>query len=135
MDYFTSPPPSSAQGSCVVANCPSFLPRPWLPSGDVGVRNVAVQRDDRGSLLWLCRDLLALRRAELGGQIADYELLTVTASLWVYRTNGLTVLANLNDRATTWPGECGEILLSTGGQPERGAGGVVLGPWQGVIAR
>jgi alpha-glucosidase len=110
-------------------------PRPWLPSGDVGVRNVAVQRDDRGSLLWLCRDLLALRRAELGGQIADHELLTVTASLWVYRTNGLTVLANLNDRPTTWPGECGEVLLSTGGQPERVAGGVVLGPWQGAIAR
>ena len=36
---------------------------PWLPFGDLG-RNVAAQRADRGSILHLVRDLVALRRAE-----------------------------------------------------------------------
>ena len=37
---------------------------PWLPIGaDAAQRNVDAQRADRGSLLWLYKDLLALRRA------------------------------------------------------------------------
>jgi len=36
---------------------------PWLPIGDAATCNVARQRQDRGSLLWLYKDLLALRRA------------------------------------------------------------------------
>jgi glycosidase len=37
---------------------------PWLPiARDAAVRNVAAQREDRASLVWLYRDLLALRRA------------------------------------------------------------------------
>lgn len=36
---------------------------PWLPiAADADVRNVAAQRADRSSLLWLYRDLLSLRR-------------------------------------------------------------------------
>jgi alpha-glucosidase len=36
---------------------------PWLPlAADWATRNVAVQRADRSSILWLYRDLLALRR-------------------------------------------------------------------------
>jgi len=36
---------------------------PWLPlAGDWPTRNVEAQRADRGSILWLYRDLLALRR-------------------------------------------------------------------------
>jgi alpha-glucosidase len=41
---------------------------PWLPAVDPGTRNVAAQERDRGSLLWLYRDLLALRR-ELRGNL------------------------------------------------------------------
>src|SRR3984885_15235035 len=94
--------------------------RPWLPAGDAAARNVAAQRADRGSTLWLCRELLALRRAELGGQVAPYEELAGADGLWAYRVagpTGLTVLANLSGRARTWPGECGEFLLTTGGEP------------------
>src|SRR5262249_56932436 len=40
---------------------------PWLPYGDNAQRNVADQRDDPGSTLRFCRDLLALRRGEVGG--------------------------------------------------------------------
>ena len=36
--------------------------RPWLPLGDVAAANVAAQRDDPGSVLTLCRDIIAFRR-------------------------------------------------------------------------
>jgi glycosidase len=39
---------------------------PWLPYGDNAARNVAAQRGDPASVLQLCRDLIALRRAEFG---------------------------------------------------------------------
>jgi alpha-glucosidase len=113
-------------------------PRPWLPAGDAAARNVAAQRADRGSTLWLCRELLALRRAELGGQVAPYEELAGADGMWAYRVGGptgLTVLANLSGHARTWPGECGEFLLTTGGEPGRDPDGVTLGPWTGLIAR
>jgi alpha-glucosidase len=109
--------------------------QPWLPLGDAAARNVAGQRDDPRSTLRLCRDLLALRRAELGGRITSYEELTVADGLWAYRVGDLTVLANLSGQAVSWPGPCGEILLSTAVEPGRGDDGVTLAPWQGVIAR
>ena len=109
--------------------------RPWLPVGDVAARNVAAQRADPGSTLWLCRELLALRRAELSGEVAAYEELGVADGLWAYRAGGLTVLANLSGQPGTWVGECGEVLLSTGGELAREPGGITLAPWAGVIAR
>jgi alpha-glucosidase len=110
-------------------------PRPWLPLGDAAARNVVGQRDDPHSLLRLTRDLLALRRAELGGAIAPYELLAVDDGLWAYRVGDLTVLANLSDRARSWPGPAGEVLLSTANAADRADGEVTLAPWQGLIAR
>ena len=47
--------------------------KPWLPVGDAAARNVADQRRDPDSVLSFCRRLLALRRAELAGQVAEYE--------------------------------------------------------------
>jgi alpha-glucosidase len=116
---------------------------PWLPLGETTARNVSAQRADPGSVLCLCRDLVALRRTECGPGIAPYEVLTAAGGLWAYRVAGLTVLVNLSGHAVTWPGRCGEILLSTGGEPAlRGGGepsrddiGITLDPWQGVIAR
>jgi alpha-glucosidase len=111
--------------------------RPWLPVGDAAARNVADQRADPGSLLVLCRDLLALRRAELGGGVAKYQELAVSGGLWAYQVGGLRVLANLSGEAVTWPGRSGEILLSTGDGAGAGRAGdaVTLGAWQGVITR
>jgi glycosidase len=114
--------------------------QPWLPVGDAAARNVAAQRGDPGSVLWLCRRLLELRRAELGGQIAPYELVAAEADgLWAYRCGGLLVLANLSGQPRTWPVETGEILLSTSGDPVPGTpgqpDGLTLRPWQGVITR
>jgi len=110
--------------------------RPWLPVGDAAARNVADQRADPGSTLNLCRDLLALRRAELSGGIAPYRELAVSGGLWAYRVGGLTVAANLSGRAVRWDGAAGQIVLSTGGDAAlAGAGGLTLGPWQGAVLR
>ena len=91
---------------------------PWLPLGDHAVRNVAVQRGDPGSVLELCRRLLALRRVELGGRIAAYELIAAAAGegLWAYRVGGLVVAVNLGGQPAALPGPAGEVLLTTGGE-------------------
>jgi alpha-glucosidase len=107
---------------------------PWLPLGDSAARSVAGQRADPESVLTLCRDLLALRRAELSGG-TTYEEVTADGDLWAYRTGGLLVLANFSAAAFTWPGDCGEILLSTGEVSFSGDGALTLAPWQGVISR
>ncbi|HUA29156.1 MAG TPA: DUF3459 domain-containing protein, partial [Streptosporangiaceae bacterium] len=106
---------------------------PWLPLGDAAGRNVAGQRADAGSVLAFCRGLLALRRAELGGRLAGYELIIAESGLWAYRTGDLVVAVNLADEPAGLPGAAGEVLIATDGAP--GIAGRVLGAWEGVVAR
>jgi alpha-glucosidase len=108
---------------------------PWLPLGDTAGRNVADQRQDPASALSLCRSLLALRRAEVGGQIADYEELAAAETLWVYRTGGLIVAANFSDQPAGLPGPVGEVLLTSSGAVPPAGEPVTLQPWQGIIGR
>src|SRR5260370_36410634 len=120
---------------------------PWLPMADHPVGNVADERADPDSTLWLCRRLLALRRAELGGGIAGFENLTARPGLWAYRVGSLIVAANFSDRPADIPPavstKAGEVLLAApGGGPAPSAPSApssspegVLGPWEGVIAR
>jgi alpha-glucosidase len=105
---------------------------PWLPMGDQS-RTVAGQYDDPDSTLSLSRRLLALRRAELGRGLADFENLAVTKGVWSYRTGSLVVAANFTDQPTGLPPEAGEVLLtnSAEGAPSPG----MLRPWEGVITR
>jgi alpha-glucosidase len=107
---------------------------PWLPVGDSAAVNVASQRDDPGSMLRLCRDLISLRRAEFGGQIVAYRGLPAPPGGWAYRAGGLTVLANFSGGPITCHDPGGPILLSTTGTPRAAAGGIELAPWQGIIA-
>jgi alpha-glucosidase len=105
---------------------------PWLPVGGHAVRNVASQREDTGSVLWLCRRLLALRRAEPGGQVASYQQLPAPPGVWCYRAGGLVVTANFSDERVALAGPAGQVLLATGeGEPAPGT----LGPWQGTVSR
>jgi alpha-glucosidase len=106
---------------------------PWLPLGDAAGRNVADQRADPGSVLAFCRRLLALRRAELGGGLAGYELIAADGGLWAYRTGDLVVAVNLSDEPAGLPGAAGEVLIAAAGA--EGVAGGVLGPWQGIVAR
>jgi alpha-glucosidase len=105
---------------------------PWLPCGDHASRNVAAQREDPGSVLHLCRDLIALRSAEFGGRIARYRELPGPTGLWAYQVDGLVVAANFTGEAVALGEPAGPVVLST-------AGGVLdhglLAPWAGVIAR
>jgi alpha-glucosidase len=108
---------------------------PWLPYGDNATRNVATQRDEPGSTLRLCRDLLALRRAELGGQIAAYEQLPAPPGVWAYRAGPLVVAANFSGEQVPLPESLGEVLLATGRVPEPAEASPVLGPWEGAVSR
>jgi alpha-glucosidase len=107
--------------------------KPWLPVGDAAARNVADQRRDPGSVLSFCAALLALRRAELGGQVARYEVVSAAGGLWCYRVGGLTVAANFSDTPAAVPGPVGETLLRTGGELPSAAG--TLAPWEGIVTR
>jgi len=114
---------------------------PWLPMADHPVRTVAAQREDPDSVLGLCRRLLALRRAELGGGIAEFENLPAPAGQWVYRVGSLVVAANFTGRAAPvpvpGPATAGEVLLTTAAAGPEGptAPPGVLRPWEGVITR
>jgi len=111
--------------------------RPWLPIGDHAERNVAVERDEPASTLRLCRDLLALRRAEFGGTIASYAQLPAPPGVWMYRVGDLVVAANFAGEPACLDGLDGQVLLSTSraaAGPEQGPV-TGLGPWEGVIVR
>jgi alpha-glucosidase len=105
---------------------------PWLPLGDV-TRNVTAQRRDTGSVLGLCRALLALRRAELGGEVAGYQPLSAADGRWAYRVGALVVAANFSDAPAEMPREAGELLLSSA--QEAPPASRPLGPWEGRISR
>ncbi len=106
---------------------------PWLPYGDSAARNVAVQREDPASVLRLCRDLIALRRAEYGGRIATYRELPGPPALWTYQVDGLLVAANFSDKPAAVEVPVGPVVASSAGHGilDRGT----LAPWTGVIAR
>jgi alpha-glucosidase len=109
---------------------------PWLPLPDFPVRTVAAQRRDADSALWLCRRLLELRRAELGGSVPRLENLPAPPGLWVYRVGTLLVAANFSGRPADVPSPAGEVLLrSAAGTKKHGSDDRVLGPWEGVVAR
>ncbi len=80
--------------------------RPWLPiAADADARNVAAQREDRSSLLWLYRDALALRRASPALRRGDFALLEAPDGVVAY--------------ARTTPGERAVVALNFGDAPER----------------
>jgi alpha-glucosidase len=108
--------------------------RGWLPSGDVAASNVAAQRQDPGSVLSFCRELLRLRRERTGRPLLGYERLPAPPGVWRYAAGELIVTANFTDRPVGLPAPVGKVLLSTAG--DRGqADAEVLAPWEGVISR
>jgi hypothetical protein len=87
-------------------------------------------------VLAFCRALISLRKAELGhGGLARYQQLPAPPGVWAYRCGGLLVAANFTGQPVTAGGLTGSVLLSTGTGATLEAGGLSLGPWQGLIAR
>jgi alpha-glucosidase len=101
---------------------------PWLPAVAVPGGGVAEQREDRASLLWLYKDLIALRRS-LG---AGLELVEADEGVVAYRRGDAHVVAlNLAPEDRTAPA-AGTVLRhthgATGDAPRR------LGPGEGFVA-
>jgi alpha-glucosidase len=114
---------------------------PWLPLGDhVAERNVATQRADPRSLLWLYRRLLDLRRREPALVAGSYAPLRSQVEVLLFErrlgARRLLVALNLGDapRQVRIDG-CGALRLST--RVERGDAALgpclELGPAEGVI--
>jgi alpha-glucosidase len=105
--------------------------RPWLPLPPRSAPNVAAQRADIGSTLWLCKQLIALRHAEIGAEVPQLELLPGPAGLLAYRVGALVVAANLSGQPAEVPAQASQLLLATDGTAELPA---VLAPSQGIVA-
>jgi alpha-glucosidase len=112
--------------------------RAWLPIGDGPATNVAAQRDDPASVLHLCRDLLAIRRATPDLATGAWAPLSTTAGVWAWRRGeGVVVAVNPTETPASVETGPGRVLLAT----ERARDGeevgreLTLGPWEAVVLR
>jgi alpha-glucosidase len=109
---------------------------PWLPLGDIAGCNVADQVDDAGSMLTLCRDLIALRRCtpELTGGM--YQSIPAGEGLWCWaRGEEVVVAINMSDERQTVADLSGTVLIGTDRSRDGTelTGPVELGPWEGLV--
>jgi alpha-glucosidase len=105
---------------------------PWLPVAAGPAPSVAGERADSRSVLWLCKELIALRHRDIGAEVTDVEVLPARDGLLAWRVGSLLMAANLSDLPGQLPAAAGEIVLSAAGRPVTGK---VLGPWDGVVTR
>ena len=112
---------------------------PWLPFGDLAAHNVAAQRADRGSQLWLTRDLIALRREEAALRTGAYARARRAG-----RRVGLAARRRVRGRRSTcrtrrprWPASTGTVAIGTDRARDGEAvdGALALGPWEGALVR
>jgi alpha-glucosidase len=99
---------------------------------------VEEQRDDPDSMLTLCRDLIALRRAEPDLSSGGYDTLAAPDGLWAFVRGARFVVAlNLSDTAGSvdLPSDGGRIRIGTrrerDGEPVDGP--LALGPGEGAV--
>jgi alpha-glucosidase len=117
--------------------------RPWLPMGpDVAERNVERSRNDRRSLLWLYRQLIALRKSEVALMEGSYQPLRSRNDVLLYLrvTEQAEILIALNlahePRKLPLTGE-GTMMLSThlDRAPDQVELPLILRSDEGVIVR
>ena len=109
---------------------------PWLPVGAAAERNVAAQREDRGSVLHLVRDLIALRRDAPDLRTGAYESLPSATGAWVFRRGeACAVAVNLSDQPVDVEGVEGSVVISTSRAHDGARVGQAfpLEPWGGVV--
>ncbi|HUC59146.1 MAG TPA: alpha-amylase family glycosyl hydrolase [Streptosporangiaceae bacterium] len=105
---------------------------PWLPPGDFAGCNVAGQREDPGSVLSYCRELIELRKDRIGADLG-YTVLPAPEGVWCYAAGSVLVAANFGDHRADLRGfASGTVLLSSQGK----AGGdlLSLAPGEAVVA-
>jgi alpha-glucosidase len=105
----------------------------WLPHGDLS-RNVQAQRDEPGSVLNLCRDLVELRR-EFAGE--PYSTVPTGPGVWAWRRGPTTIAVNLSGRPAHVRNVEGTVRISSdrSRDGERVSGRMRLEPWSGVVVR
>jgi alpha-glucosidase len=113
---------------------------PWLPlPASLGGLDVESQRADRSSVLWLCRDLIALRRASEDLRVGAYAELRAAGEVWVYsRGSGFLVALNLGSSAASVPVSApGAVAIGTSRERDGEAvsGTLALGPGEGAVVR
>ena len=116
----------------------------WLPMADPAENNVADQRADPASVLWLVRDLSALRRRTPALASGDYRSLAAPPGAWCYARrmpgagatgHGAVVAANLSASAVTVEVGPGRVALATDRRHDGDAvdGPLHLGPYEGAV--
>jgi alpha-glucosidase len=107
---------------------------PWLPAGDASAANVADQREDPGSVLNMCRDLIAVRRARPDLAVGDLEPLDAPDGVWAWRRGGATAVAVNASDAPAQVDLDGEVLVGTRREREGRRGPFELEAWEGIVA-
>src|SRR5215217_1187084 len=111
---------------------------PWLPFGDLSACNVAAQRGDRGSVLHLVRDLIALRGHHADLRTGSYESLPAPDGAWAWRRGaGFVVALNLSDAEVVVEDVAGTVAIATDRARDGDAvdGVVRLAPYEAVVVR
>ena len=114
---------------------------PWLPiSGDYKRVNVEVEKQDEGSMLWLYKRLLELRRDTPALNIGSYQPLGDVPEdvygYWREAESRALVLLNFSaeTKEVTLPEENWRVILSTELDRQGNAGvGLELRPFEGII--
>ena len=112
--------------------------RPWLPLGDLGRANVAAQRDDPGSVLTLCRDIIAFRRRNPDFSTGDTTSLVTPEDVWAWtRGERHVVVLNMSPEGRIVAGLHGTVEVGTvrAREGEVVDGAVRLAPFEGLVLR
>jgi alpha-glucosidase len=104
--------------------------RPWLPFGDFYACNVADQLADRGSVLWLARDLIRLRQAFAG---EPYLPLEVPDGCWAWSRGEHHLVALNLGAAEARLDLAGGIVVGTDRSRDGTRFDGRLGPAEGVV--
>jgi alpha-glucosidase len=108
--------------------------RSWLPIGDADACNVEAQRGDPGSVLHLCRDLIALRRTRADLRGGAYELVRASDGVWAWRRGtGFSVALNLSGEDAACPEVEGAVAISSSRDRDGDRFDGRLAPWEGVV--
>ncbi len=109
---------------------------PWLPLGNYRECNVEDQRDDRASVLSLCRDLIALRRRSPDLTKGPYRTLVCSEGVWAWARGDSTIVAlNMREQEAALEEVSGEVVISTSRERDgtRARGRLELAAWEAVV--
>jgi alpha-glucosidase len=107
---------------------------PWLPLADPASCNVAEQKSDPSSLLHLCRDLIALRRARSDLGRGTYARIDAPPGVWAWARGRISVAVNCSDHPVDTDVRRGVVLIGTRRERDGGVvdGSLRLEPWEAI---